>query len=188
MQKLVKIIYGVTEGPWHGKRLKKQLLEQGYGITEDIAKADYIFAHSGGCYEVVLASEWQKVVLVNPTYWPGKTMVQRARLKVWHDAVVYFRSGLEWYWLKKAGHSLFYLFRYLPKWLDMSKKSKQVSFDGIFSHSNTLLVRNDHDPWLTSDLATLKESYPSIEIHTLPGYHDDCWYNPNPYVALLAKL
>ena len=68
------IIVGFTEGEWHKRRMQNDLQLRGIVVTNDYRQADYIIAHSGGCYEIPPLSATQILMYINPTYWPNRTL------------------------------------------------------------------------------------------------------------------
>lgn len=66
--KTVAFLYGVTEGPQHSRRFRRELERAGYTITHDPAEAEIVIAHSGGCMLVPLEKPTQTTLFINPTY------------------------------------------------------------------------------------------------------------------------
>lgn len=46
-----------------------------------------------------------------------------------------------------------------------------------------VLIRNQHDVYTTPAVAW-KAGSSNITCISMPGEHDDCWYNPEPYIKL----
>lgn len=61
----------------------------------------------------------------------------------------------------------------------------QYDLPSILQGHDAVLVRNEHDDWLTSDLADLQRRNPKLRIVHLPGDHDDISHHPERYADLL---
>lgn len=188
MATTVAFIYGFTEGEWHGKRFRKVLRENGYEIVYNPHVADIIIAHSGGCYHVPIdLKPSQKVLLINPTYWPGKPLLLRA-LKMFGQLITAVRIGNRpLYQLQKTVHNLWYLVWHADTNRDMVKRAHKFELPVEIKHNPTTLVRNLHDPWLTPKLDDLKQINPQLRIVCMPGWHDHCWEFPEAYLHLLQS-
>ncbi len=184
----VVIQYGIAAGQRQGVRLRKCLRQAGYEVIRDPAKADIILAHSAGCFELPLAPTTQKLLLINPSYWPGRTPWQRGRKRI--------RSNLRYrkynyplaYWLQRNAWGWFYLLRDLKRSRWIFKHVYEYDLEQAIRNHRAILVRNDDDDWLTDDLDYLDEANPGLTIVRIPGDHDDLLFNPAPYVALLRRF
>jgi hypothetical protein len=184
---LVHIVYGFTEGNWHGKKFRRALRDRGYSMTHDITRADYVIAHSGGCYDVPPLADNQRLMLINPTYWPGRSLAERAK-NMSQQIVKSIRPGNKpFYHLYKTLRNIGYLFYHHRTNQFMIRRSKTFNLEQEIKHGKTLLVRNDHDPWITPDLDRLQSLNKQLHIARLPGEHDDCWLHPEPYIDYLEK-
>lgn len=93
---------------------------------------------------------------------------------------------------RQARHHLWSIWYLLTDWNHsrrLLRAAKQFGFPNTISlpAGRVIIVRNEHDPWLTDDLGPLQQAHPSIQLVSLPGDHDDCWFNPEPYVNLLQS-
>ncbi len=184
--KTVAIIYGWAEGRWQSKRFVKTLIKNGFEITDNIQKANVIFAHSSGCYLVPVGTKAELIVLVGLPFWPGRSLASSIVRKLVMEIKYHRRhKGFGW-WLNKMSHNSWYIIT-----------RPQATYYGITRHkvgnlpsgqnTKVLLVRpsddTTHHPEATKKLEPAK-NYKYIE---LPGAHDDCWMEPKPYVDLLLK-
>lgn len=181
----VKIIYGFTEGEWHGKKFRRLLREQGHTIVKDASTADIIIAHSGGCYNMPTPRKEQRVMLINPPYWPGKSLKERGGNMIKHLASSVRPGNQPFYQLHKTSRNAVYLIRHQRTNKEMLLRAQTYNLAEQISHPHIILVRNYDDPWLTPDLAHLKAINPKLIIRSLSGGHDDCWLHPEPYINLL---
>jgi hypothetical protein len=183
--KTVAFIYGFTEGKWHGKRFRRVLREHGYTVEEDPAAADIVIAHSAGAFYVPLLNDAQRLVLINPPYWPERALHTRARnmtLQLLRDV----RPGNQpFYHTHKTAHNLTYLVRHARTNRAIIRRAYHFNLEDEIRHPNTILVRTDDDPWLTPELDGLKKFNRHLQIHRMPGGHDDCWLHPEAYLQFL---
>ena len=91
------------------------------------------------------------------------------------------------YHLNKTLHNTAYFGIHLARNLAMIKQAESFNLEQEIKHSNTILVRNDGDPWLTPQLDQLQSLNPHLQIVRLEGEHDDCWQHPKAYIELLQS-
>jgi pimeloyl-ACP methyl ester carboxylesterase len=181
------IIFGFTEGSWHGKRMRRELHKRGVVITKRVSDADYVIAHSGGCFEVPPLKEHQILMLINPTYWPGKPLHVRGR-QMTGQLIKAVRPGNNpLFHLRKTAHNLTYLFTRAKRNKFIAKRAGTYDLETEIKHVNTILIRNQDDPWLTPELNYLQEINPHLRIVRMPGGHDDCWQHPARYMQILQE-
>src|SRR5690349_1106305 len=108
----VAIIYGWSEGPWHGKKLRQEISNAGFEIIKQPEKADIIIAHSGGCFMLPQQSRAHLVLLVGLPYWPGKHPVRSLRQKIKDET----KNG---WWLKKTYFNAYYFLTRPRRWFMM---------------------------------------------------------------------
>ncbi|HET6924775.1 MAG TPA: alpha/beta hydrolase [Candidatus Saccharimonadales bacterium] len=186
--KTVAIIFGFTEGEWHGKRFRRHLREAGYEVIKKAADADIIIAHSGGCYYVPRdLTTTQQVMLIDPPYWPARTIVRRGNNMLLHMTLQVRPGNEPFYQVHKTARNIAYLVRHARTNLAMMRHARVFNLADNIAHPHTILVHNEEDPWLTPDLAHLKRINPYLRIHHLPGGHDDCWWHPEHYINLLQS-
>lgn len=77
----VKIQYGIFGGELQGKRLRREIQKAGYAVTKNASAADIILAHSAGCFWLPSAPARQKLLLVDPPYWPAKSIGERGKAR-----------------------------------------------------------------------------------------------------------
>lgn len=181
----IAIIYGWAEGPWHGKRLIKELEARGMSVTRDVRAADVIFTHSLGCYLVPKDARAKLILLVGIPHGsiPGMIFgVARKEIKEF----VYFRSMGEMKWsLNKLLHNIWYAIARPKATYDAMTKRKMENLP-VSSEGRVLLVRPVGDVWMTPEVNALfpDRHYEYVEI---PGTHDSCWVDPKRYVDLIAR-
>lgn len=188
MKATVKIQYGIFAGERTGTRLRKALRRAGYEVVRDVNKADIVIAHSAGCFWLPEAPSKHKLVLIDPPYWPGRSIKARARSRSYNNW--HFRQfGYPFRpWLVRNVWGVYYAGRDLRRTLRILRYAPGYHLEEIIHNRNALLVRNEHDDWLTPDLGGLKRSYPHLKVVTVPGDHDDFNYHPEHYVDLLQSL
>lgn len=180
------MLYGFGEGPWHGKQFKKRLAGTDFEIVTDPNEADTVIAHSAGCFYTPQLREAQTIMLIGPTYWPGRNPNVQWLQKIWID----FRLNIfchPLFLLRKTGWNIIYLVRDISRARQIIKLAKRFSITEVITHHKSIIVRNKHDTWLKPDLDELKKYNASLRIHHVAGEHDDCWLHPDIYVNLLQS-
>jgi len=189
MSKLkVKIYYGVFSGERNGPRLRKALRRAGYEITAQEVEADIIIAHSAGAFWLPQAPTNQKLMIIDPVYWPSKSVKERIRAKAKTNLKFRHYGYPLRYWLAKNLWGAYYAVRDAARTQRIIRHAKHYDLEQIIKGHAVLLVRNIDDAWLTPNLDQLKAINPNIIIKEMPGEHDDWFYNPQPYVDLLKSI
>jgi hypothetical protein len=186
--KKVHIIFGVLSGDVLGRRLRKELRAAGFNIARKRDQADIILAHSAGCFWLEDARPDQLLVLVDPPYWPGRTVKDRAKEK--SDANFrYRRYGYSHHlWLNKNAWGLYYAVRDMKRTIRIAKHVKDYYLPGVIRDKQAVIVRNEQDAWCTPDLEPLKNDNSKLKIIEVPGEHDDLFFNPKRYAELLQSI
>lgn len=187
MSVTVAFLYGFTEGAWHGKRFRKVLRRKGFKVIRDVHQADIVIAHSGGAFYVYSLRPEQQLVLFNPPYWPEKPVKTRAGNMVKHMVRSIRKGNAPFYQVHKTARNFVYLVRHARTNLDMLEQAYMFDLSKLITHTNTTLVHNTDDPWLTEDLDGLKKHNPHLSIIHKSGGHDDCWVRPERYIHLLQS-
>ncbi len=184
----VKINYGIFGGERQGKRLRRELHKAGYTVTKNEAEADIIIAHSAGCFWLPQAPTSQTFVLIDPPYWPGKTIRERARSKgKSHWDFRTYRFPL-YIWITHSLWGTYYAVRDLRRTLQIMRFAPQYDLSKIITNHKVVLIRNEGDDWLTPNLDELLRQHPGTSLHIVPGDHDDLYYHPERYVDLLQSV
>ena len=184
MGQKIAILYGLNEGPGMGKKLRLSLEKAGYSMTSDPRRADIIFAHSGGCFLIPTDNHASLVMLVGLPYWPHRPWFIATVVKVWREFKAYKNRHHMRQWLRKWAYHVLYAFR-LPSAVRMGLN---------MSPSNTwnslqpqVIVRNHQEAYCNPSVAGVAFRGPRTFI-SLPGEHDDCWDNPEPYIGIIKSL
>ena len=183
----VAILYGIAEGRAHGKRFRQALQNKGYVITDDVQAATIVIAHSAGTFYLPKPNHTQTVVCIGATYWPGRNPGVQWSIKFMLDILLTLpRHPL--FFIRKTAWNLWYLAN-LGRTFDILHRYKTFNFpDYVARAGNILTIRNALDPWLTPSAALLKTSNARYSYRQIPGQHDDCWRNPEPYIDLIQSL
>jgi hypothetical protein len=183
----IAIIYGFTEGKLHGKRFRRALQKQGYEIETDLASADVIVTHSGGAFTTPPLSAKQLLVHIDPPYWPGRSL-RRRTLHMMSQFFTAIRPGNSFWWrCEMSLYNISYLIGHFRSNLQMARTASTFRLEDAVKHGRTILIRTEHDPWLTPELARLRKINPHVIFHSLPGDHIDCWVNPDSYIDIITK-
>lgn len=186
MEKKVAIIGGWSEGPKHERRVRRELKRAGLEVINSGYKADVIITHSTGCYFLSYGQKQKLAVIINPPYWPGKSIV----IRTFHHAVLQAPRQIKaWgslYWLRHRCWNIFYIltapFRTVKIW-----RSLKAALLEQLKHSNVLIIRNEGDVFCSPAIKKLSKQYKNTRVVQLPGLHDDLWVNPKPYIDLIRK-
>ncbi|HSH55994.1 MAG TPA: hypothetical protein VK983_04170 [Candidatus Limnocylindrales bacterium] len=181
------IKYGIGEGDWHGRRFKKALKRAGFKVTLDALRVDIIVSHSGGCFFLPQAPKEQMIVLINPPYWPGKPLALSAFQKIWWDYKAFAARGKRLGWYFKTMWNCVHLVRYLGKSWTISLSARKHNFHEALHHDTVVIIRNDQDAWCTPHIQEQLHPGKTFHMHRMPGQHDDCWANPEPYVQVIQS-
>ena len=185
----VAILYGFGEGDYHGRAFVRKLREAGFDVVRQAKDADIVITHSGGCF-FMPPLDHQKFVIINPPYWPGKSLSVSTIQKVSIDFIDFARDGkiLQWFW--KTTVNLVHVFRYIFKTLTITLHAHRKRFYEALRDENTIIIRSSHDTFLSPDAEQLLEAKTghSVPLYTLPGHHDSCWRNPDPYIKLIKQF
>jgi len=171
----VAIIYGLAEGPWHGKRLRGALRRAGHTITTDPSEAEAIIAHSGGCYQLPDNLKASIILLVGLPYWPDK------RISTSTNERFRLEPKSTW-WLRKTGYNLYYSVTRPYHIVGIKRAYDRKKLPS--TQATIILVRNRHDPYMhPSKRPIVARDWQNVD---MSGHHDDLWANPTPYVKLLG--
>jgi|GEM_PF-1714005 len=187
MRASVCILPGIFSGNRTTSKFRSLLQKSGYHITNDASKADIIIAHSAGCLWVPPLLDHQRLVIINPPYWPGKTIRERGKARS--------RSNLRFrqygytlrQWLTRQLWGIYYMLAEYARARHIIRQMPFYNLEAVVTTGSVLLVRNKHDDWLTPELGELQYRNPRLKIVQLPGDHDDFNYNPQTYVDLLQS-
>lgn len=188
MNQTVAILPGIFSGRQTTRRLRELLKRAGYEVIEHAAEADTLLAHSAGPLWLPRASAKQKIVLIDPPYWPGKTIRERARERGrsnfrFHERGVPLRA-----WLVRQLWGIYYALRNPLRTRYVLRHMADFNLLHAIRNHNVVLVRNEHDEWLTPDFTDLRRAHPNLAIIELPGDHDGFNYHPERYVNLLQSM
>jgi hypothetical protein len=183
MSKQVCIIYGLNEGPAMGRKLARAFERAGFTMITDAASADIVFAHSGGCFLIPPQNRAQLVILVGVAYWPHRPWLLATFRKVQMEIVLYFTQHRLREWGRKWLYHLRYAFN-LQAALRMARNQPLTrSWNSV---QPQIIVRNQDDVYCSPDICSAAFRGPRSFV-ALPGQHDDCWDNPEPYIRLVQS-
>lgn len=189
-QQKVAILYGIGEGDYHGRAFVRELKSAGFKVVRKAKKADIVVTHSGGCFFLPPLELHQKFVLINPPYWPGKSLVVCTLHKVMIDFIDYTWDGKLGPWLGKTVVNVAHLMRYALKALTITLHAHKQRFYEALRDEDTVIIRNERDAFLAPNADRLLDDKAGRDIpfYRLPGQHDSCWRYPKPYVEIIKKI
>jgi len=178
----VAIIPGFGEGRIQSQKLRQALLTSGYRIASDPKTADIIIAHSAGCY--LLPKQYRARAVFNIGYplWPSRNILRSLQAKL---ADEYRRLGLVT-WSRKIALNTLQALNVPHTWhCARGWRTREQSLQKRMAQQ--YFLRNKDDTYCHPDALreTAGENYVYI---SLPGYHDQLWDEPEPYVHLLQSV
>ncbi len=183
---LVHIVTGWSEHGWHRRQFAKDFTKCGLELAADPMRADVIVAHSSGCYSLP-KSKARLVMLIDPPYWPGRPLLAGVLNNAVRDARAQIRAWGLASWLRmRVGNTVYAIvnpWHHIKIWRSL-KKALDKSLAG---RNKLILVRNRDDTYCGPMIAEWAAQKPEIVYHELPGMHEDCWQNPQPYIDLIKK-
>jgi hypothetical protein len=125
--------------------------------------------------------------LLDPPYWPGKSVYSRAVEKKRIDSKMTNQAGGWTAVLKKTIWETIYIFK-KPKYTSLALKNNQsLDFLIPLKSKQVILIRNKEDTFCSPDIQVALSSFPNVRYAVVPGGHDDYMTNPQPYIDLLYK-
>lgn len=188
--KKIALLYGIGEGDFHGRAFISQLKNAGYTVVRDAAQADIVLTHSGGCFFLPPLRNHQIYILINPPFWPGKSLVLSTIQKISIDFVDFARTGKILQWLWKTVINLAHIGRYIIRFLTITLHARRQRFYEALRDEQSFIIRSEKDTFLAPNADHLLEQKFGrvIPMYTAPGQHDSCWRNPEPYITIIEQV
>jgi hypothetical protein len=183
----VCMIYGFGEDDWNGRAFVAALRKAGYKVIKDAAKADIVIAHSAGVFYLPDTGREQLTVLIGPPFWPGRSMFVCFLIKAWRDFWYHRSHGLTRVWFRKTLHNTLYILGGLRKAIAIARYAHRQNFYLALQQKRVLIIRNEHDAFLTPDADKILSKHADFKFRTVPDEHDDCWLHPERYIDLLQS-
>ena len=185
--KTVAFVHGWAEGSWQDSQFAQQLVNNGFELTPDPAKADIILAHSAGCYLVPVNPKAKLIVLIGLPFWPGKPLIKSLVKKLMLEASRHQKDqDLPWF-SQKLAHNTWYIFTKPAGLYRFFKNRQQMKLPSASPNTSVVLIRNQDDQFCTPNVTKLLPQAKGYKFIDMPGLHDDCWIDPEPYVKLIKK-
>lgn len=186
--KTVAVIEGFAGGPLHTRQFRRALETAGFKVIKNRRKADIIIAHSAGMYSIPSDTQAKLLILIGPTYWPGRRLIKRAlahtqRSKRYHVD----KFGWKFYISKKLLEIYYFFTRHKYMWLGIANNNKLGKIFKVAEGRQVIIIRNSEDTYSAPDLEKALRGHKNIRFVSLPGVHDDYPTNPEPYIALLGR-
>lgn len=187
--KTVAVIEGFAGGPMHTRQFRKALSQAGFKVVKDRRQADVIVAHSAGIYGIPAEAKAKLLMLIGPTYWPGRRLIKRTLRHTRSSGSYHLRKfGFRFYLWKKILEFYYFFRRHTYMWLGILHNNRLGHLNMLIHQPDrqTLIIRNREDPFNSPELKN-KISGSNLEYIQLPGVHDDYVTNPQPYIDLLKR-
>jgi hypothetical protein len=186
--KTVAVIEGFFGGPLHTRQFRKALAENGFSVTNP-RDAEIIIAHSAGIYAVRSDTKAKLLLLIGPTYWPGKSLVKRVSAHAKTSRKYHSDTFGILFYIRKELLGLYYFFRrHRYMWLGIRNNNRLHHIEQLAKPPSrkVIVIRNDDDPFSAPQLRR-EINQRGIKYVTMPGVHDHFVMNPKPYIDLLLK-
>ena len=175
----VYIAYGWPEGQWHGKNLRKALIEHGFQIASSIEDADIILAHSAGCYMIPDKVRAKLIVLVGLPNWPSRLTIVSTYEKLSLEA-----KNAGWF-QKTFWHVVYALSQPIRLMKTYKAFRKKILPSG--KPGKIVLVHNKLDTYMNDLVSNELAERREWNCINLDGQHDDLWQNPTPYLEIIRQ-
>ncbi len=185
--KTVAFIYGWAEGAWQAKQLAGDLAKHGFRLTRHPEKADVVLAHSAGCYMVPQITKAKLIVLIGLPYWPGKPLHKSLIEKLKLEAKKHKNRGDYLWFANKIAHNLWYILTRPHAMYRFIKNYRQLKLPKASQKQQVILIRNSDDRFCTPEVAQILPQAKGYKFLELPGLHDDCWIEPEPYIKIIRN-
>jgi hypothetical protein len=181
------ILYGMAEGDFQSRHLRRALATAGLQPVSP-EKADIIIAHSGGSFLIPKDTSAKLFIHINALYWSTRPLPESLREKLIYEFRIYQQKGQLHHWAAWLGANLYYMTN-LRHGLSLRKPYYSPE-DAITQlpdsqQNKHVFIRNQHDSY-SEGIQIAKQADHSYTLMSLPGHHDDCWHNPEPYVDIIS--
>jgi hypothetical protein len=178
------LVSGWSEGPWHFEQFIKALPDN-IEPTDKPEAADIIVAHSSGCYSLPAAAKTARVVLIDPPYWPGKSIPSRVLKHSFIDAPKQIkRYGLH-FWLALRAWNLVYACKNPSRHIKVWRAIK-TSINIAAESKEGLLIHNTEDAYCSPKIADLS-GLAGLKFIEMEGFHEDCWAYPERIIKQIEQ-
>lgn len=181
----VAFLYGISEGPLLTTRFRRALRNKGYEIASSPEKADIIITHSAGCYLIPKQHTASQVIMVAPCYDFPRSKPFMTAYKVARDLTYAVLTKQIAFWLYKTFWNIFYfIFRPVHSIRTYQYSKTRSHHLPHIKAKEVIIISYKRDPW-SSQVIDHADQHPEYEFKHIDGVHDDIWYNPGSYIALL---
>jgi len=174
----------------HTRTFRKAVRRAGFSVVKNYREADIIVAHSAGIYAIPPDVRARILILIGPTYWPGRKLIRRVLAYTKSGRLFYVKNyGWRFYIWKKVLELYYFFRRHRYLWLGIRNNNK---LDRLYKLADDqdrqiILVRNRDDPFCDPAIQELFKDRPNVRFVELPGVHEDYTTNPKPYIKLMEE-
>jgi hypothetical protein len=179
------LVYGFGEGPWHGRQIWPTLKSAGYIPALKANDADIIIAHSAGCFYLPDSQKPQQLVLIDPPYWPDKSVALSFLQKTYLDLQASITQHRIRYWLRKTLWNLYYILQDIPKVISIIRQSRLNNLKRLLRHNYVTIVRHQYDAFCTPEIDRHFDRDQNVRFISVTGQHDDCWHDPDVLIPVI---
>jgi len=185
--KTVAILHGWAGGPKRGKQFTRNLEAAGFRVVKKAEQADFVIAHSTGCYFLPKNIKAELVVCINPPYWPGEPIVERWIRMDKNEAKFLIKRFGPGTFLRNKFWEIYYVFAKPRYTWSVLKNQSHLEFLDQLSDKQMILVRNKEDEFCSPQIKKVINEYNNFKYIEIPGYHSDYYIDPKPYIDLLKQ-
>lgn len=181
----------VLEGWAGGPRLSRNFTTYAHGrgliLSKKPTQADYIVAHSTGCYMLPRQLKAKRIMLIDPPYWPGESIVGRWINMNKGELRVLLQQHGYWRFFRNKFWEIYYIFAKPSYSWSVFRNQSHLDFIDKLAGKKVVLVRNQADEFCSPDIKQALAGHKNFTYVEVPGYHGDYYLNPEPYIDLLLK-
>jgi len=185
--KTVAVLHGWAGGPMLGKAFSRELESSGLKVIKEVDKADFIFAHSTGCYFLPNTSKAQLIVCLDPPYWPGEPIVERWMHMNKNETKFLIKQLRFGRFFRNKLWEVFYIFAKPSYTWSVLRNQSHLDFLEQQADKQIIVVRNLDDEFCSPQIKQAVSAYKNVKYVEIPGYHSNYYTNPKPYIDLLLK-
>lgn len=181
------ISYGILGGKHSMKPFIQALARQGIQTIAEPHKADVLIAYSAGCFWAPQPHAKQTLILVDPPYWPGRSLPSRAWQRAFSNTHP-MQYGYTWQaWASRQLWALYYTPRDILQAWRIIRAARHYDLASVVQQQPVTILRSQYDDWLTPDFADLKQLNEHTVCLTAPGDHDGITYLADDYAEIIQR-
>ncbi|MGB4800132.1 MAG: hypothetical protein WBP03_01275 [Candidatus Saccharimonadales bacterium] len=188
MPRRVCLIYGITEGPWHGRAMRAAFARRGWELVANPSEADIVVAHSGGVFFIPLPRADQQLLLIDPTCTADRAGARHALRFIGWEMRHTLLSREAGNFLRRMCHNLFYILVSFRRNREIVRHFYRPNITAVLRHPRLIITQSDNRAWFDEQTLQRLADSQKLHVHYIRSHHDDCWNHPDRYLDLLSLL